>query len=61
MERGQVRKVSPDDDSVLNSDAEQSQSSFSAHEVQEAAGSVVEDAAGNGTEEEKKDYAGDLP
>jgi len=33
MERGQVRKVSPDDDSVLNSDAEQSQSSFSAHEV----------------------------
>jgi len=65
LECGQIRKVSPDTDSVLNSDAEQSQSSFSAfqQEQENPAGSIAEDVnSGQSVEEEKKDHEeDDLP
>ena len=44
MERGQVNKINPDSDSfVLNSDAEQSQSSFAAAQEDNPAGGGVQD------------------
>ena len=58
LERGQIRKVNPDDDSVLNSDAEQSQSSFQTQETQEGPSGS---AATQNDEEEKKGEGDDLP